>query len=100
MKFPSFVVLLATVSATPMNFYCYYRANGLVALEGAQGSIRDHKAHGVVDGISRWSSERFRAYMAGRMLVVVANTVERDRTAAVRVVGEMRSLVAHYASDG
>lgn len=89
--------LLADALAVPLLFYSYYRGTNIPLQRN--GSIRDHKAQALVDGMRRWSSHRFEAFRSGGYVVVRSRERASDEEDARRVLNEMVSLVAHYAAD-
>lgn len=92
------ICLIARASAIAVDYYSYYHIHSTFV--NRRGTIRDHKAQALVDGLSRWSSGLFDAYHHGGGIIVVNLQLAADRQSAQRLLGEMYSLVAHYAADG
>lgn len=92
------VCLIAHASAIVIHYYSYYGNQGDFVVGSA--SIRDHKAQGLVDGLSRWSSGRFTAYRGGDAVIVYNLQIAASEQTARRLLGEMNSMVAHFAADG
>lgn len=94
----SLAFLIANALAVQVHYYAYYGNRGDFVFR--TGSIRDHKAHGLVDGLHRWSDEHFTAYRSGPSVIVYNVRLASDEETARRLLGEMYSLVAHFAADG
>lgn len=102
LKLLFFGSLLATHASAVVVHYLAFYNGGANSYTSRTGSIRDHKAQGLIDGLYRWSGGEFEAYRlpGGTSVVVKNNNLAPNLEIAGRVLGEMYSLVAHFAADG
>lgn len=95
-------VLAAHVSAIVVHYMCFY-AGGPDAYVARSGSIPDHKAQSLVDGMNRWSRGQFEAVRVPTMpgSIVVKNIrLTSDVIMARRMLGSMVTLVSGWVLDG